>query len=104
MIPIAFGDTSLSNFEPICSQQTNLKDYPQATEVIDHIVVYDAERLRKRISNHLATELIRVELAKCLATGPGIVIFRQAIAPQTVDQVSRVRRIRHCSQACRRQS
>ncbi len=69
----------------IVAEETVLADYPLAREVVENVLVYDAESLR---GAHRAEAL--GELADALREGPGVVIVTGTVAPDVVDRASAV--------------
>lgn len=68
-------------FSQVCQQQTELSEYPFASEVVENIVVYRGESLTRIVneavtSDHQQIAAIKSELARCLKDGPGVFVVR----------------------------
>jgi ectoine hydroxylase-related dioxygenase (phytanoyl-CoA dioxygenase family) len=77
------SDCRLEDFRAQVLRDTNLTDYPLATELRSNVPVYTAATIGTSDRRALQSELIRV-----LADGPGVVIFEGAYSPDVVDRAS----------------
>jgi ectoine hydroxylase-related dioxygenase (phytanoyl-CoA dioxygenase family) len=74
----------LQEFADLVQQTTDQSDYPLADEVVQGVLVYGA-RLRSAAEDPQARREAQAELARALSEGPGIVVFRDAVARDVVD-------------------
>jgi len=81
------GDCDLDEFRTVVEQGTELTDYPHADEVVQNVLVY-GERLRPAVDGAASRRQVQAELARALLSGPGIVLFRGAVAPAVVDRAT----------------
>jgi len=77
----------LDDFRAVVEQTTQLDDYAHADEIVQGVVVY-GERLRAASTDSGPRREIQAELARVLQDGPGIVVFRAAVAADVVDRAS----------------
>ncbi len=78
------ADCDVAAFRAIVEQKTDPHDYPYA-EIIEHnVVIYGAGLLEG------PRREVQAELARALAEGPGIVVFKGAFAPDVVDRATAV--------------
>jgi ectoine hydroxylase-related dioxygenase (phytanoyl-CoA dioxygenase family) len=80
---IEASDCDLDDFRALVSTDTNLADYPLATDVRLGALVYSAEAMAGANRQALKTELIRA-----LLDGPGVVVFEDAFDHDVVDRAS----------------
>ncbi|HWM57744.1 MAG TPA: phytanoyl-CoA dioxygenase family protein [Pseudonocardia sp.] len=73
------ADCRIEDLVEVLRARTDAADYPHADTVIDEVLVYDAARLRAAEPAE-----VRAELARALADGPGIVVFRDAFPDRSV--------------------
>jgi ectoine hydroxylase-related dioxygenase (phytanoyl-CoA dioxygenase family) len=76
-------DCSLDDFRPQVLRDTELTDYPLASEVRSNVLVYSPDSVSAVDRRALQTELIRA-----LADGPGVVVFEGAFSPDIVEKAS----------------
>ncbi len=67
------ADCDLDELARITAQRTTLADFPLATEVVDDVIVYDADRLREAVARTDGEEAVAGELVRALTDGPGVV-------------------------------
>ena len=72
------ADCDLDDFVPLVTQATEIADYPLATEVVDRVLVYDADRLRSAQREDDGADTVATELVRALTDGPGVVAIRGA--------------------------
>jgi ectoine hydroxylase-related dioxygenase (phytanoyl-CoA dioxygenase family) len=80
---IEASDCDLEEFRTEVSRQTELADYPLASDVRAGVLVYSAETMAAADRRALQPELIRA-----LADGPGVVVFEGAFDRAAVDRAS----------------
>jgi ectoine hydroxylase-related dioxygenase (phytanoyl-CoA dioxygenase family) len=80
---IEASDCDLEEFRTEVSRQTELADYPLASDVRAGVLVYSAETMAAADRRALQAELIRA-----LADGPGVVVFEGAFDRAAVDRAS----------------
>jgi ectoine hydroxylase-related dioxygenase (phytanoyl-CoA dioxygenase family) len=80
---IEASDCDLEQFRAEVSRQTELADYPLASDVRAGVLVYSAETMAAADRRALQAELIRA-----LADGPGVVVFEGAFDRAAVDRAS----------------
>ncbi|MFE9169749.1 phytanoyl-CoA dioxygenase family protein [Streptomyces kebangsaanensis] len=73
-------DCDLDSFRALVERDTDLADHPHASSVERNVLVYDAGRLRGAGDRRA----VQAELARALADGPGIVVFRGAFPDTAV--------------------
>ena len=78
------ADCDLDEFAALVAQDTDPADYPFAAEVVDRVLVYDAERLRAELARTDGEDTVAAELVRALTAGPGVVAVRGAFADTTV--------------------
>ena len=74
---------SLKDIEPYLAVDTNIDDYPFASEIIKRVVVYDRNNLPLEDSakrRQLLTEFMTV-----LKEGPGVMVIRGAFEPEIIE-------------------
>src|SRR3954464_8668121 len=85
---LSAADCSIDDFAAVVEQKTDLSDYPSADSVDRKVLVY-GERLRAAIGSPTGRAAVQSELIRALTTGPGIVVFKQALgALSVVDRAS----------------
>jgi len=77
------ADLRLDDFRAQVLRDTDLTDYPLATEVRHNVLVYSAVTVASADRRALQSELIRA-----LADGPGVVVFEGAFDAAVVDRAS----------------
>jgi ectoine hydroxylase-related dioxygenase (phytanoyl-CoA dioxygenase family) len=83
-------DCHLEDLLEVIGAGTDLTDYPHAAEVADGVLLYDASTLRDAMTDDDARRAVHAEIARALADGPGIAVFRGAFDHGVVDRVSEV--------------
>ena len=88
MIPPYFTeeDIKLSELEALCSQQTNLADYPHAADVQKNIVIYNYADLLGALDEADKEKALRGELVKAMRDGPGVIVIKGAYEHAVIDQ------------------
>ena len=76
------ADCDLDDFVALVEQTTDPALYPLAAEVVDRVLVYDADRLRSEQGREGGPDLVAAELVRALTDGPGVVAIRGAF-PET---------------------
>src|SRR6195952_3158108 len=76
-------DCDLDDFRALVSTETELTDYPLASDVRQDVLVYSAATMANADRHALQTELIHA-----LSDGPGVVVFEDAFAHDVVDRAS----------------
>jgi ectoine hydroxylase-related dioxygenase (phytanoyl-CoA dioxygenase family) len=71
-------DCRLDDFVALVEQTPDPADYPLAAEVVDRVLVYDAERLRAEVARPDGEDTAAAELVKAFTEGPGVVAIRGA--------------------------
>ncbi|MEV5879880.1 phytanoyl-CoA dioxygenase family protein [Streptomyces sp. NPDC052101] len=80
-------DCDLGAFRALIDRTTHLADYPHAASVAENVLVYEGERLRTAEDRYV----VRAELVRAFADGPGIVVVKGAYPdPSVVDRVTEV--------------
>lgn len=72
------ADCDLDEFVALVGQTTDPAAFPLATEVVQNVLVYDADRLRDRLSEPDGEDTVSAELVRALTDGPGVVAVRSA--------------------------
>src|SRR5439155_21100100 len=73
----------LEDFRAQVLRDTDLADYPLATDVRRNVLVYSSAAVDSADRRALQSELIQA-----LADGPGVVVFEDAFSPAVVDRTS----------------
>jgi len=82
-------DCRLEDFRALVEVTTDLAGYPCAEAVEQGVLVYGPE-LAERASAPEGRREVQAELARALSEGPGVVVFRGALAPEVVDRATAV--------------
>jgi ectoine hydroxylase-related dioxygenase (phytanoyl-CoA dioxygenase family) len=69
----------LEDLLAVLADRTDLRDFALATEVVDEVLVYDADRLLGA-----PPEATRAELVRAFADGPGVVVVRGAYPDRAI--------------------
>jgi len=83
-------DCHLEDLVELLAAGTDPARYPHAAEVVEGVLVYDAAGLRDAVTDDDGRRAVHAEVARALAEGPGIVVFRGAFEHDVVDRVSAV--------------
>ncbi len=83
-------DCHLEDLLAVIGAGTDLADHPHATEVSQGVLLYDADDLRAAMTDDDARRAVHAEIARALAHGPGIAVFRGAFEHDVLDRVSEV--------------
>src|SRR5690349_7604176 len=78
------ADCRLDDFRTVVEQKTDPNDYPHAADVASNVPIYPSNVVRAPRPD------VTGELARALSSGPGIVVFKRAFAPEVVDRASDV--------------
>ena len=76
------ADCRLSDLRELVEQKTDGAEYPHAIDIVQNVLVYPGDLAD--------TPALRAELARALMDGPGIVVFRDAVAAEVVDRATDV--------------
>lgn len=71
----------LDDFRELVERTTDPREYPRAASVEQHVLIYDRPRL---------DDALRTELVRALSAGPGVALFRGALASGPVDGATAV--------------
>ncbi len=77
-------DCTLAGFREVVEETTLLADYPHAEAVVENVLVYGPV-LADQVGEPARRRDVQAELARALADGPGVVVFRQAFGAPVVD-------------------
>ena len=85
-VPTRFteADCALDDFVALLDQQTDVADHPHAADVVQDVLVYDADTLRRVAVDDAGRETVQAELVRALTDGPGVVALRGAFADHAV--------------------
>ena len=83
-------DCHLDDLLAIIGAGTDLAQYPHATEVAHGVLLYDADAVRDAMTDDEARRAVHAEVARALADGPGIAVFRGAFEHEVVDRATEV--------------
>ena len=78
------ADCDLDDFVALVDRSTEAADFPLATEVVDRVLVYDADRLRSEAAREEGADTVAAELVRALTDGPGVVAIRGAFPDTAV--------------------
>jgi ectoine hydroxylase-related dioxygenase (phytanoyl-CoA dioxygenase family) len=83
------ADCRIDDLRAVVEVTTELASHPYALEIAGNAVVYDSANLRPLLADPDHRDAIEAELVSVFHDGPGIAVFRSAIAaPAVVDRVS----------------
>lgn len=77
-------DCRVGDLDAIVSVGTDPADYPQAAEVVEGVVVYSAPALAPTLADPARRVHLEDEVVHALHDGPGIVVFRGAMADRAL--------------------
>ena len=77
-------DCDLADLVALTSVPTLLEDYPYARRLVDGVLVYEREAIADPMSDPVERRLLQAELVRALSDGPGVVVFRGAVADRQV--------------------
>ncbi|MCI2237469.1 phytanoyl-CoA dioxygenase family protein [Kineococcus sp. TRM81007] len=83
------ADCDLDAFRAVVEQETRLEEHPFADAVEQGVLVY-GERVRDHLADPADRRDVQAELARALADGPGVVVFRGAFEEAVVDRAGEV--------------
>jgi len=78
----------LSDLLEVLAARTDLADYPHASRLEQEVLVYDWATLRHTAADDAGRRDVQAELARALATGPGIVVLAGAFDRETLDRTT----------------
>ncbi|MFD5569027.1 phytanoyl-CoA dioxygenase family protein [Streptomyces cadmiisoli] len=81
-------DCDLTAFRALVEQRTDPVEHPSAECVEQNVPLYDSDRLRALTATVQGRRNVQSELIRALWDGPGIVVFKGAFQPATVDRAS----------------
>ncbi|NNC22638.1 phytanoyl-CoA dioxygenase [Salinisphaera sp. USBA-960] len=79
----------IESFIAEVNQTTQPADYPYADHIEHNVPIYDGPQLAERIVDPDTARDIQAEWVQAMRFGPGIVVFKQAFAAETIDQTTR---------------
>jgi len=83
------ADCDLDDFAALAGQVTDPADFPLATDVVDRVLVYDADRLRTTPGDAEAADVVAAEIVRALTDGPGVIAIRGAFSDiEVVDRAT----------------
>lgn len=87
---LAASDCAVADLARVVAQRAEPGEYPLASSLEAGVVVYDSAVVAELSERGGDRQALRRELVRCLAAGPGVVVFRGAFAcSELVDQASR---------------
>lgn len=81
-------DISLDELVALCGQQTDLADYPAASDVVKNVVIYDYAGLTEMLDGGSREALLVAELTRCLKDGPGVFVIKGAYDSVMIDKAT----------------
>lgn len=85
------SDLVIDDFNKVCSQETALVAYPFASGCEKNIVIYEGDLLRRVLESGSDERAVRSELHRCLSSGPGVFVIKQAYADkELIDRITDV--------------
>ena len=72
------ADIKLSDFEQLCSQTTDLSNYPLAMAVEQNVLIYDGDAIRAGLDDGEKEAAIKAEFCRALKDGPGVIVIKGA--------------------------
>lgn len=79
---------NLSDLITICQTQTLKDEYPFCSEVVQNVLIYDAEKLELDKCSAETRRLIMSEFIKAFKSGPGIIVVRGMIDRETSERAN----------------
>jgi ectoine hydroxylase-related dioxygenase (phytanoyl-CoA dioxygenase family) len=73
-------DCSIADFRHLIDRTTQPEDYPFAADIVKNVPIYDSAAMRKAATDEAGRKDVMAEWAECLLTGPGIVVFKNAVS------------------------
>lgn len=73
-------DINVEDFHRLCSQVTNLDEYPLAKSVVQKILIYDGDTLRQQLDDGDKEMALKAELCRAFKDGPGVFVIKGAYA------------------------
>lgn len=79
-IPAYFGQEHITVevIDAICSQTTNIEDYPFAAAVEQNLLIYEGDTFRQVLNGPEKETALKVELCLALKDGPGVFVLKNA--------------------------
>ena len=74
----------IKDFEAICSQKTNLDDYPFASSIEQNILIYDGDTVRAALDSGKQEAKLKAEFCYALKDGSGVFIVKNAYPDKSV--------------------
>jgi ectoine hydroxylase-related dioxygenase (phytanoyl-CoA dioxygenase family) len=85
------ADMDIEAFDALCSQSTNLTDYPSATSVEQNILIYERKVFDQALDVPQQELALKDELCRALKDGPGVFIIKGAYTDLSViDQTTEI--------------
>jgi ectoine hydroxylase-related dioxygenase (phytanoyl-CoA dioxygenase family) len=78
------ADCDVHEFAALVGRTTVAADFPLAAEVVQNVLVYDADRLRDELHGPGGEDVVAAELVRALTEGPGVVAVRGAFPDTAV--------------------
>jgi ectoine hydroxylase-related dioxygenase (phytanoyl-CoA dioxygenase family) len=79
----------LEDFKKLIDRQTRHEDYPLASDIVKNVPLYNSVDVRKATQDDEGRKAVMAEWAEVLHSGPGIVVFKNAITDmEALDQMS----------------
>ncbi len=78
------ADCDLDEFVASVDRDTEGREFPLAADVVDRVLVYDAERLRAEAAGAEGEDAVAAEIVRALTVGPGVVAIRGAFTDTSV--------------------
>jgi ectoine hydroxylase-related dioxygenase (phytanoyl-CoA dioxygenase family) len=78
------ADCDVDELAALVGLTTDAGDYPLATDVVDRVLVYDADRLRTASGDADGADTVAAEIVRALTDGPGVVAIRGAFPDTAV--------------------
>jgi ectoine hydroxylase-related dioxygenase (phytanoyl-CoA dioxygenase family) len=69
------SDIQIEDLAAVCSQQVNLADYPLAADAQQNILIYYGDALRDALVSN--ARAVKMELARALKDGPGVLVIKR---------------------------
>ena len=74
----------IKHFEELCSQTTNLYEYPFASDVQQNILIYNGDQVRAALDSGEQEAQLKAEFCDALRDGPGVFIVKNAYTDTSV--------------------
>jgi ectoine hydroxylase-related dioxygenase (phytanoyl-CoA dioxygenase family) len=80
----------LEDFLAVIAGEATFADYPLAAKIVDNVPIYEGEAVRAAARNEESRREMMAEWASVMLDGPGLIVLRDAVDANAVDEVTSV--------------